>query len=268
MKLNFKKVVALIVCLCFAFSFCFNSIIAASNDKFDKSNIKVVRNDGKACTVMATYKGDELYATINKETNEITMQAVEKSKAKTLGLPIGEDKKTTFKVKVEKAVDSEISAVATETESNKEYKISQNSDKVIAQIPIAIPLVEILGAALLEALLATLTAIIVFGITYYSATTVADSIRNKSYNYYYAVLKNDDVYIGPAYPEDAAAFTAVRKGNNVFARTDAKANEAARKGGSGMALWHTPHGGGDGYWNHYHPTDMYGVKIEGVHCWY
>lgn len=264
MKLNFRKGIALLICICFVFSFCFNSVMASNNDKVDKSKVKIVQNDDKVCTVMATYKGDALYATINKETNEITMQAVEKPKANAFGLSLGKDKKTNYKVKVQDAKDGKVSAIVTGLDSNKEYKVGTSDDKVIAQIPLAVPLIVILGEILLDVLLGTIATIVVAGVTYYAASKVISKIRSQTqYDYFQAALSGGTLYVGGGI-NYAAALSATEIGGDTFARTSDKARILATAAGAG---YRGPEcHGNEGYYYHYHPK--YGSLAQYAHCFY
>jgi len=266
MKTNFRKMIALLVCVCFVFSFCFNSIVSAANDdKIDKSIVKVVKDNDKECTVMATYKGDELYATINKDTNEITMESVEKPKVKAFGIGLGSDKKKGYKVKVDKAVNGEISAVVVDNETKKEFKVSKKSDKVIAQIPLAIPLIEILGGLLLEVLLGTIATVVVAGVTYYAASKVIEKLKQKSYQYYAAtVVPGDNVYIaGPLNYATAVARMQMGTGNDVWAMSSSLAYTVAKGAGYGLSPVGLEIGSGSGQqYYHYHP---YG-RMFGTHA--
>lgn len=267
--MKIKKAIALMVCICFIFSFCFNDVMAAEKVNYDKSQIKVVKNDDKLCSVMGTYDDDELYASLDKETNKISMKAVEKPKVNILGISMGKEKVTNYDVKIDTLVDGEVSAILTDIASKKEYKIGK-SEKVKAQVPALIPLVEILGPALLEALGAAATAIVLAGITYYAATTVVQTLRNQSHNYYIARLYNNILYIGGAFPSDSAAYAWLQStSHNVFAINRGLAFDAAISCSTHIppqAIYNIPHGGG-GYLPHYHPRTQTGQQGS-QHCWY
>ncbi|HOV28225.1 MAG TPA: hypothetical protein PK566_17950 [Pseudobacteroides sp.] len=266
MKTNFRKSIAMIVCVCFLFTGLVGNYVYAESTT-GTSNMKIVQNDDNICKVVGEYDEGTAYAILNKNTNEVTLETVEKSKNKIFGFGKGKSKK--YKVKVDKSNSEELSATIVDEETKQEHKLSRSKSKVKAQAPLVIPLA--FGVAeLIAFLLACAATITIAGVTYYAATTIAEKLRrNKTYNYYAAALDKNktDVYIAGPYPNDAAAFAAVKAGGSVFAITDAKAEQAARRGGNGTPMWHLAHGSGDGFMNHYHPT-MYGVKIEGIHCWY
>lgn len=262
---------SILVCTVFLFSFYFGNLFsfAIYNNDFNDKNIKVLQNTANTIKIVGEYKGDLVYATMDKKTREITMQTVEKPKNNLKGLFSKEkDKISNYKVKVQKADGEDVEASFLELETKKEYKIGKSSsDKVVAQAVIAVPLINIVGGWLIRYLMALFFSVVIGGMTYVVASEIAQTLRDKKqYNYYYATLRNNKVYIGSAYPNDGTAFAAVRGGSNLFAISDAKANEAARKGGNGNATHHLAHGGGDGYWNHWHP--MSGTSLGKQHCWY
>ncbi|MCX8130550.1 MAG: hypothetical protein N3I35_10670 [Clostridia bacterium] len=267
MKIHFRKPIAMIVCICFMLIGLISNYTFAK-DTTSSGNMKVIQNDDSICKVMGEYEEGTAYATLNKDTNEVTLETIEESKNKVFGF--GKSKTNKYKVKVEKSSSNELVATIIDEDTNKEHKISKSDLKVKAQAPLVIPLAWALSE-LLAFLLACAATITIAGVIYYSATEIAEKLRkNNTYNYYAATLDEDktDVYIAGPYPNDNAAFVAVSTGYSVFAITDAKAEQAARRGGAGTPIWHMAHGSGDGYMNHYHPINVYGAKIEGIHCWY
>ncbi len=266
MKTNFRKSIAMIVCVCFLFTGLVGNYVYAESTT-GTSNMKIVQNDDNICKVVGEYDEGTAYAILNKNTNEVTLETVEKSKNKIFGFGKGKSKK--YKVKVDKSNSEELTATIVDEETKQEHKLSRSKSKVKAQAPLVIPLA--FGVAeLIAFLLACAATITIAGVVYYAATDIAEKLRRKKeYNYYAAALNSDktEVFIAGPYPNDAAAFTAVRAGANVFAITDAKAQQAATRGGNGTPIWHGAYLKGEGYMSHYHPT-MFGVKVDGVHCWY
>ena len=265
MKTNFRKSIAMIVCVCFLFTGLVGNYVYAESTT-GTSNMKIVQNDDNICKVVGEYDEGTAYATLNKNTNEVTLETVEKSKNKIFGFGKGKSKK--YKVKVDKSNSEELTATIVDEETKQEHKLSRSKSKVKAQAPLVIPLA--FGVAeLIAFLLACAATITIAGVVYYAATDIAEKLRRKKeYNYYAAALDQNktDVYIAGPYPNDAAAFAAVRAGGNVFAISNAKANEAARKGGNGVAYGGWAHGSGDGWLPHYHPMAN-GVQLK-PHCWF
>lgn len=261
MKFNFKKMISIAMSFCLVFTLCFGNSFALGKNIDSNKNITTIINNDMICTVMGEYKGDKLYATLNKETNKITMQLVEKSKM--LGVSIGQEKKTNYEVVIDNAIDGKVSAVIINTETKEKHHVSKDSDKVIAQLPAVIPLIEIIGIAIIEALLIAATAIVVGGVTYYVATKVADMLRQKSYDFYLALLSGGTVYIGSSIDFETA-LARVGFGGDIFARTgDLARMMAVSAGGS----YRGPECHGDeGYFDHYHPK--YGTYAPYAHCFF
>ncbi|RCX08302.1 hypothetical protein DFR58_14314 [Anaerobacterium chartisolvens] len=264
MKANFRKIICLLVCLCFVVSFCFNSVaFAEEKGQFDK-NIKVVQDDSNITKVMTEYEGDKIYATLDKKTSEITVKVVEKKKNKKGALAESvAEKETTYGVKVQDYDGDNFSAIVTDKEAKKEYKIGK-SDKAKAQFVIAIPIAIGLLDALIMALLATAATVVIAGATYYVASKVVEAIRRQNqYDYYMATITKGDVYIGPAI-DYWTAYDRVAIGGDIFSRDGSLAMGMASAVGAGFR---GPECHGDsGYYYHYHPK--YGSLSQYAHCFY
>lgn len=242
-----------------------------TNQEFD---FELVQKDDSVVIVKGTHNsGDELYATLNKVTDEITMEAVEKPKGL---LQRGGDKITKYIVKAN-TIDptlNEVDVTVIDAETNHQFHISP--DHVQAQLPVLVPLVTWGGRALLVYLLEHAAALTIAGITAYAASELVKDIKKSNKNYWPAWIRNDDVYIGQdAFNTDAEAFAWLKTSNsgevNVFARTEAKAQEAAKKT-AGTYIGHGAHGDA-GYYKHYHPakplvTHPWVGDPYKNHCWY
>jgi len=184
---KFKKILSLLVCICFSFSF-FVTKTFASNDNAT-GNQKIVQKDKNIVKVVGEYNGDKLYATLDRKTNIITMEAVEKSAD-------GLEKTTQYTVNIDDAQPgSKISGQIVSKKDNKKYKI--DSGKVKAQAVVVVPLVEIIGSALLEYLMAISATIVLSGIVFVAANEIADTLKEDgTYEYYEAKQANGTIYIG------------------------------------------------------------------------
>ncbi|WHX30765.1 hypothetical protein QNK09_00295 [Brevibacillus agri] len=258
-----KRTLSLILSICLLVIVLGNNVLAKDHKySNDSDDFEIIQNDYKAIVLKGEYEGDELYATFDKVTHEITMKAVTNASVMGMQLFSAKPKETEYKVDLKEYHDGELSAVITNEDGEVEYEI--DTTKVSAQAPLVVPLLEILGSALLEELLAIAAAITIGGITYVVVTEMADTIRKKSYNYYYAKVKYGDVYIGPAFPNDSAAFAYLNESakNDVWAKTKDKATQAAMKV-AGYAQYCTSNDyKGDGYYPHYHPKTRSGDKID------
>lgn len=261
---KYIKCIALIVCLCFTVCSLSNTALASSTKKTDKYNLNVVNNDDSKCTVVGEYEGDKFYATLNKDTGEITMNSVEQSK--TL---LGTQTKKDYRVKVEKFEDDELIASIVDKETSKEFKINQNSSTVTAQFAIALPLLEVLGAALLRYLLQIAASVVIAGATYIAASACIDYLRNKPYDYYmaYRSSSTNKVYIGPSITATQAT-SRVTNGLSIFCKTTYLAAAIAYDVGCGFYRGPEIHGSGPDYFWHWHPQRPSGGSCNSAHCWY
>lgn len=109
------------------------------NGKDQEFDFELIQKDDSVVIVKGTHNnGDELYATLNKITNEITMEAVEKPKGL---LKFGKDKKTEYIVQAN-TIDptlNEVDVTVIDAETNHQFHISP--DYVQAQLPALVPLV-------------------------------------------------------------------------------------------------------------------------------
>ena len=238
--------------------------VFAAKASVDSQQFKIIENNAKILTVMGEYQGDQLYATLDKKTKEITMKSVEKPKLNMIGIPLGKDIVHNYTVKVDRALKGEVSAIVTDNDSKKDYKISKKSDKVQAQAVIAIPLLEWLGASLLEYLLALFASIVIAGVTYIAVSSVLDDIENDSYDLYAAyTIPGDAVYIGGVldYSDAVARLQMGYDGtgyNDVFAKYESYAYWVALDAGDGYEPVGPEIGSGSGdQYNHYHVFDRW-----------
>jgi len=268
MKFNFKKAISFILCLCLISSFCLTNISRASGlNEASNSNIEVVCDNDEICTVLASYKDDEVYATLNKITNEITMKVVEKAKAGILGIPSGKSKITDLSVKADLSNINEISAIITDTKTGRTYKIGSDSGKVTAQYVI-VPIVTVIGKAALAALAAVAVARVFENTTFYDFTNAINKLKqSKKYDYYAAVIVlKEDVYLAGGLTFDDAR-KRMKAGKDVCARTKVKAETLCTDVGGGYPpIHHYAHEGQGKYYNHYHPSSS--SPYSARHCFY
>lgn len=176
-KVNMKKYrlkfISILLCFTLLFTYNISTVLAAGNaaKQFStvsaaentSSQFKIIEDNDTVRTAMGEYQGDELRVTVNKLTDEITMQSIEKSRLdKITGLSLGKDTIRNYTVQADTVIKGgEVSATITDTKTQKVYKLKQSPNKVKAQAAILVPLVDILGAALLAFILASMAYIIV-----------------------------------------------------------------------------------------------------------
>lgn len=271
-KILNKRVLSLMMCLILSFSILINCNVAfaKTSTASTKGNIKIVQDDSNICKIVDEYKGDKLYVTLDKKTNEITMKSIEKSKNIALAALDINTKEKNYKVKVNDLrnpdKEGEISATIIDNDSKKEYKIENN--KVKAQWAAVIPLIELLGPEILEFLGEMGYLIIIGGATFSIATTIMAELTQKSDRYYRAEFRYGTVYVGPAI-SFAEAVSRVSSGNNIMCKYDSDAYTIAYRVHPNYT---TPPVGPEidygkeytpGYFYHYHP---YG-RTPNSHAW-
>jgi hypothetical protein len=269
----FKKSISLILSLSLIFTFVSPNIFANNNSAGNNEyGFEVVQNDDHIVTVKGEHNGDELYATLNRDNNEYTMQVVEKPQGLLSALVATESDVTEYAVKPELIDGDVVEALIINKDTGEELKLEQNTDTVTAQLPLLVPVLEWGGSALLAFLLKEAAALAIGAITAYLVTDlIADIKKQKEYNYWKAWVRRGDVYIAPdAFRTDGDAFTYLKTSNNtdvnLFAKTSAKAEQAAKKV-TGYAKWAQNEKTTDGYYPHYHPIERTGEQFEN-HVWY
>ncbi|WP_125153496.1 hypothetical protein [Clostridium rectalis] len=270
-KKLFKQFLSLLMTFCLSFSFFSGSFVFAKTSK--KGNIKVIKNDKNICEVVGEYKGDELHAIFDKKTNKVTMKSIEKPKNMVYSLLFSENKVKNYEVEIHELRNPEkpgiVSATIIDKDTKKEYKI-QDDDKVKAQAPAAVPLLEILGAQVLEKLGELGLLMIISNATYAIASSVADELtsqRKQRYFEAYIDWGKRDVLVGPAISYQQAKSRA-RNNKDIMCVKEDDAYDVAYwalkeqfPGTAGLGMNFTPvgpeiHGGGaHGYYKHYHLHD-------------
>ncbi|WP_434749080.1 hypothetical protein [Paenibacillus amylolyticus] len=248
-----------------------------STNTDNEYNFELIQKDENIVKVKATRdNGDELYATMDKNTSEVTMEAVEKQQQNLfsiLGVTESVNETTLYTVDIETLDGPIVDATLTNVDTGQAMKISENVDRVSAQLPLLVPVVQWGGSALLAWLASHALSITIAGITAYVITDLAADIkRNKQYNYWPAWIRKNDIYVGgEAFPNDRAAFNWINEKNsgeyNVFARTLSKADQAA-KSVTGLSKYNSEHQGAEGHYPHYHPLEPDRVTQFKNHAWF
>ena len=253
---------------------------------------ELLKKDDKEVIVQGTWDEGVLIGTLNRETNEVTIEEIlnETPANETLNLfsedkgkDKGKGKKNKYKAKIHTLdpYEGKVDAVLINVDTNEEIELYSEGEKVEAQLFPAIPLVTWGGGTLLAWLAAHAASITIAGITAYALTDVYKKCReNKKYNYWKAWVRkkdgNYDVFVSEEALTDSAAFSWLSSANdkdvNLFAKTSSKAEEAARKTkGASFAVYHDGHSNEDGFYQHQHPAkyDSNGKRILFKnHIWY
>jgi len=244
----------------------------------DGFTFDIVRDDAAFTEIVTKYEGDEYRGILDRSTGNITIEVTGKDK-----------ERHSYEVQVENADGSSFSAVLKDKKDKREYRLGKDKKKVRAQFVIALPIAIGLIDALVMALLAASATIVIAGVTYYVASKVIENVKRSSYDYFMAVIRNNDVYIGPAI-DYSTAFTRVYGNGDIWCRTqilcqtiaynvsytyntiivnkipnisdkERKTEIEKRAGVIGPEI----HGNGSsGYYFHYHPKNF----IYRPHCFY
>lgn len=271
----FKKILSILLSVSLIFLVFNNVVVANGNEDSNEYNFEVIQKDDKLVRVKAEKDGDQLFATLDKETNEITLEAIEQKQnfLSKMGVTSSVYSYSEFKVDAETIDGDIVDAIIIDVDTGEEFKLEQGTDSVQAQwIGVLIPVIEWAGSALLAFLASHALSITVAGIIAYSINDLINDIKKqKNYNYWAAWLRDGDIYLNPAaFPNDSAAFAYLNTGNskdiNLFAKTSAKSEQAAKKV-TGYAKYNQAHGANDGYYEHYHPVERTGEQFSN-HVWF
>lgn len=266
----------------------------ASNTFNSNGNIQIIQKDSNKIIAKGEADGYEIYATYDVKTREIIMQSIEKPQSIT-GFSLAREKVTNYKITVNNAFKGDVDAVATEIGTNKQHKIQKGNvtekieenrkdrinsenlelEKVVAQIPIVIPVGSWLAAALLAALLAAAAVVVIYGLEYVLSSEVSTTVKESNYKYYYAYLNKSEnkVYIGPAIDANTAqswiSTDSEDQPHDLWAKTSTLAYQVCyeltkKKPEHHDKEWENK---GEGYYRHYHPVNMWGSKMR-PHVWY
>ncbi|WP_187355581.1 hypothetical protein ['Paenibacillus yunnanensis' Narsing Rao et al. 2020] len=248
---KYRAMLSLVIAVSLIFTLFSNNVFADATDS--TPTYEIIRSDQDVVEMVGRYQGDELYATFDRYTREITLRAVENSS----GL-FRKANVTEYKVDVLEAEAGKLSAIVTDPTTNEEIKIEKGytEDKVTAQIPLLVPILGVIGAALLEQLLAAGLAVVILGVTYVVASSIADKIKNNKADYYAATIYGGEVVVAGTIDYNTAWSRIGYGSGDVFSRTRELAASLAANAGSGYWVGPENHGNGtltDGYYWHYHP---------------
>ncbi len=286
LNLSFKKYIVAFVVIILLLSTMNIQAFAKGKNQSNRQDggFELIKKNDTEIIVQGTWDEGVLIGTLNRETNEVTIEEIlNETPVNNSQNPFlnnkGKDKhngkKNKYKAKIHTLdpYEGKVDAVLINVDTNEEIELYSEGEKVEAQLLPAIPLVTWGGGALLSWLALHAASITIAGITAYALTDVYTKYReNKNYNYWKAWVREKngkyDVFVSAEALTDAAAFNWLSSANNkdvnVFAKTGAKAEEAARKTkGASHAYYHDGHSNEDGFYQHQHPAkyDSAGKRI-------
>lgn len=192
-----KKIISLFLSIIMIVNITIPTNAQGQQINIDGNIVKVIRNNNKFAELEVTKDGTTVNLTLDKETYETKLIASERK------FLFFKDNKE-FDVEIGTLDENSIDAII--KDNNHEYKIS-SENKLKASF--VIPLIMILGEAILKALLGLGLLLVAGGITYAIATAkeIVEELSNQNSRYYFAKLVNRQVHIGPACNKlEAAAF--------------------------------------------------------------
>jgi ribosomal protein L25 (general stress protein Ctc) len=232
--------------------------------------IEIVTNDDDATVVKTMVDGVQYVLELDKEEESYELETKEYSST-IFGIGIGIPEIEIYSIEVEDTTDDCIVAdVIPETDHSDIVHIDETMVEAQASLIIGTGLGAI-ALALLKALLAVAASIVVAGVIYYAASSVAHRLKRDQpqVHYYMAYLNyGDNVYIGPKLNSKSAAAARLKSGLNVFAISSGYAYDACKSASPiNLVSSQQKHSGaGKNYW-HYHPMDT--IKKQGAgHCWF
>lgn len=271
-----KKSVSLVL------SFCLLFVLIAGNGNVsaygNSEDYTIIENNDSVVTVYGEKDGVEAYVTYNKISQEMTAKTIEKPQS-VVGLSLAPSKESEYIIDVKTAVDGELSAVATNIETNevltiKDSNVDSGTVEAQAVAPL-IPVAEWLGALILAALAAAVV-ITIDGIKYVDLedTKVQTNTKKDSTGYYYAVVDSasNHVFVGPKVNYGAArSWLQASTKNNIFTPTRTRAQTLTRNLTNKEPIEHTNefYVKGEGYYKHFHPNNpMFVGNKQPNHIWY
>lgn len=261
-KRIFKNIISFFMCICLILSISVNCVYAKDALKNTKGNITIVENNDEIIHVIDEYKGDELHAIFNKRTMKITMEVLEKSKMIKRLLRNEKSEITNYEVRVKELRNPKkqgVSAIIVDKNTKKEYKIGE-CDKVKAQAPAVVPLIEILGVEILEVLGEIGLVTVMSGATYIAASEINHTMTQAFANsrpaspYFQAYIDYNlgDVMIGPKI-EIGTAITRILAGLDVMCMSGSDAEDLIKAcDPSFKPVGPEKHKGRGKYYYHYH----------------
>ncbi|WP_342571531.1 hypothetical protein MKY85_00265 [Paenibacillus sp. FSL R5-0749] len=279
MKQLLKKSISLIMSLALVFTMIGGSVFAEpniENNSNDPYNVQTVQNDESKVILKAEYEGDEAYLTLDKSTEDITLQTIEHADNSVVsflrGLIDSNSKQqivNNYSMEINKLVQIENEFLVTATLVNQatNEQIMIDDSRAEAQLPQVLgKLAQVLGKTLAEQL-ARIGAVTASGVI---AAEIQSSLKNKAPEYYEAFIESTPfgrtVTIGNPISV-ATAKNRVGNGNDVWAKNQILAFNLAKEWGVPVG----PQAHGDKelylihYFDHYHPKGTLVRAAEGNH---
>lgn len=223
------KIVSLILCFVIFANFSFNSVFA-NNQTLEEGKFYVVQNDQTNYSLKSIDNGMIIVGTLNKQSNEITIQTTEPTKAKVFGVSVLKDKRNEYVVKSHQLTEGEISAVIQDKKTKKESKIykKRNAKKVYAQLPIVIGGGIAIGA-LIEALLVTAAITLTVVAAHEISKVLSERFKEKSPQIIYRLGSGTATNLTPRTQDTTLSYTIRKPLSGPYTATTIKAVNSTGK---------------------------------------
>lgn len=272
MKIKIKKVICFLLAISLLLNLSYMNANAADKKTINKDgySINVVSNNNDETVVSTNVDGVTYTLSLDKEEGDFTL-VKEEYPANIFGVGIGIPEESEYNVNIEDTTDDCVVAEAVNVEDTSD-SISIDETEVVAQAELVIAggLGYIL-TVLIEALLALAATVIVAGVVYYAAKSVAKTLKRKQpkIHYYMAYLSyGDNVYIGPKLKSKSVAAKYLASGGNVFAVSSGYAYDACKSASPIKTVSSKQKHAGEGKnYYHYHPM-LTKKKQSHAHCWF
>lgn len=272
MKKRIKRIICFVIAASLVINLSYVNTYASDSKtiEVDGYTIDIVSNDNNEAVVSTNVDGIAYTLSLDKEEGEFTLLE-EEYPATIFGIGVGISEEKEYNINVEDTTDDCIVAEAVNVEDASDT-ITIDGTEVVAQAALVIGAgLGYILEALLEALLALAASIVVAGVVYYAAKSVARTLSRKQpkVHYYMAYLNyGDNVYIGPKLNSKSAAAKYLAAGGNVFAISSGYAYDACKSASPIKKVSSKQKHDGEGK-NYYHYHPMIKAKVQShAHCWF
>lgn len=272
-KMNLTKFLSLVLTLAIlVVSFVHSPSLVKAEELDQLEGVEVLVNNDSEIRLKTEIDGLVGVLVQDQETKEITLTTYEANEidpnSYSLNALTNEDKIDQYTLSLDKYSDEAGATITYQDESTGQtVTVDSDESETRALVVILAPLVQIVGAKLIEALLLTAAAIMINEMEFVKTDSIATNLRNKQYNHYYAKIMQRDVWIGPAISESVAVARLASfngdgdlDGNDVWSKSQSAAARVAQKaGGNREPVGPEIHGTlGSGFYYHFHTWNRVG----------
>lgn len=270
-KFYWKKVISVVLITSLLLGIVSTNVFATTPSEtivVDGYTIEIVSNEEGETVVTTTIDGVQYTLEFNEET-ETHELAKKRFPVTVFGVGLGTPTEEIFELEIEEANEDYV--VVDVICQNDEIVAHIDETMVEAQATLVIGAgLGAIAAALLKAFLAVTASVVILGVTYYAASSVASRLRRDQPNvhFYRARLHNNRVWIGPRFNSQSAAANHMRAGGSVWAINETRALQVSRSASPvGRASVRRVHRGANKSYFHFHPLRANGTQMP-AHAWF